>query len=82
MIARDLLDLLVCPETRTPLRVADNALITALNKKIAGNALKNRAGERVTEPFDGGLVREDGKVLYPVRKDIPIMLTDESIALS
>ena len=27
------------------------------------------------------LVREDGKLLYPVRDDIPIMLIDESIPL-
>jgi uncharacterized protein YbaR (Trm112 family) len=35
----------------------------------------------VTEEVKEGLVRADGKVLYPVRDDIPIMLVDEAIPL-
>ncbi len=31
--------------------------------------------------IEEGLVREDGKVLYPVRDDIPVMLLDEAIRL-
>jgi uncharacterized protein YbaR (Trm112 family) len=32
-------------------------------------------------PLDGGLVRDDGRILYPVRDDIPVMLLDEAIDL-
>ena len=49
--------------------------------KIAAGSVKNRAGEVVREPVEGGLVREDGRVVYPVREGIPIMLIDEAIAL-
>jgi uncharacterized protein YbaR (Trm112 family) len=35
----------------------------------------------VTEPVDGGLVRSDGRFLYPIRDDIPIMLVEEAIPL-
>ncbi len=34
------------------------------------------------EKIDGGLVREDGKCLYPIRGNIPIMLIDEAIPLT
>ena len=52
-----------------------------LNERIAQGALTNRSGAAVTEAIDSGLVREDGRYLYPVRDDIPIMLIDESIEL-
>ncbi len=35
----------------------------------------------MADPIDEGLVREDAKILYPVREDIPIMLIDEAIEL-
>ncbi len=44
-------------------------------------SLVNRGGESVQEPIDGGLVREDGRILYPIRDDIPVMLIDEAIEL-
>jgi uncharacterized protein YbaR (Trm112 family) len=34
------------------------------------------------EKLEGGLVRADGKVLYPMRGEIPVMLIDEAIPLS
>ena len=42
---------------------------------------KTRGGAAVSEEVTEGLVREDGKYLYPVRDDIPIMLIDEAIPL-
>lgn len=76
-----LLDILACPETKEPVSLADDALITKLNAAIATSALKNRAGEVITEKIDGGLVRQDQKYLYPIRDEIPIMLIDEGIPL-
>jgi uncharacterized protein len=35
----------------------------------------------VTELLDGGLVRSDRKILYPIREDIPVMLIEEGIPL-
>ncbi len=82
MVDPQLLEILVCPETKQPVRDADRELVDRLNAAIAKGTLKNRGGETVTEPLDGGLVREDGEVLYPVREDIPVMLIDEAIPLS
>jgi len=80
-ISQELLNILVCPETKQSLTVAEATLVAQLNERIAQGTLTNRAGATVTEAIDGGLVREDGCYLYPVRDDIPIMLIDEAIAL-
>ncbi len=77
----DLLPLLCCPETHQDLRLAEPALLDQFNHQIAAGTLKNRAGQTVTEQLDGGLVRADGKVLYPIRQGIPVMLVDEAIPL-
>ena len=38
-------------------------------------------GKKIEKALDGGLLRQDGKVLYPVRGGIPIMLIDEAILI-
>ncbi len=81
MINPELLDILVCPENRTPVREIDDDLLEKINAAIASGALKNRAGESVTERIEGGLVREDEKYVYAIRDDIPVMLIDEAIPL-
>ena len=81
MISKELLDILICPERRTPLSIADERLLAAVNRAVAEKRLKNRAGERVEKSLDGGLVRDDRAVLYPVIDCIPIMLIDEAIPL-
>lgn len=81
MIDQDLLDILVCPENKTPVTVADDATVAKANERIADGSLTNRGGEKIAEPIDGGLIREDGAYMYPVREDIPIMLIDEAIPM-
>lgn len=80
-INQDLLDILACPETKQSLTLAPAELLTRINQNIRGGSCKNRHGDTVTEPIDGGLVRKDGKYLYPIRDEIPIMLIDEAIPL-
>ena len=81
MVDQSLLEILVCPETKQPLHVADAGLIERLNMSVGDGSLATRGGQPVTEPLVEGLVREDGAMLYPVRDDIPIMLIDEAIPL-
>jgi len=81
MISPSLLEIIVCPETKQDLKLADSQIVNELNERIAVGMLKNRAGEKIFETMDGGLLREDGKILYPIRQDIPILLIDEGISL-
>ena len=81
-IDKDLLSILVCPETKTPVSEADQKLIDSLNDKINKGELKNKAGHLIREQIDGGLVRADNKVVYPIRDNIPILLIEEAIDLS
>ncbi|MEE8395644.1 MAG: Trm112 family protein [bacterium] len=81
MIDEQLLEILACPETKEPVRLAEASLVEILNRAIAAGKVTNRGGEPVKEPIDGGLVRQDGKFLYPIRDEIPIMLVEEAIPL-
>jgi len=81
MIKPELLNILRCPDTRQKLALAQPALIAQINEAIAAARLRNRGGNPVSEKIDDGLVREDGKFLYPIRANLPIMLIDEAIAL-
>lgn len=82
MIREQLLKMLVCPETRLPLVPADAELLTRVNQAITDGHLKNRGGQTVRGPLEGGLVRQDQTVLYPVIEGIPVMLVDEGILLA
>ncbi|MBI3414185.1 MAG: hypothetical protein HY043_02510 [Verrucomicrobia bacterium] len=77
----ELLNLLCCPETHQTFSVAPPALIEQLNQRIARGGLINRAGRMIVEKIDDGLLRADGRFLYPVRASIPILLIDEAIAV-
>ncbi len=81
MVDPKLLEILCCPETKQDVATAAEDLVSRLNLAIAAGSLKNKSGEVVKEKMEGGLLRADGKVLYPIRDDIPIMLIDESIVL-
>jgi uncharacterized protein YbaR (Trm112 family) len=81
MIDPQLLEILCCPETKQDVAPAPDALVADLNGRIAAGTLADRAGNPVRETMEAGLLRADGKVLYPVREGIPVMLIEESILL-
>jgi uncharacterized protein YbaR (Trm112 family) len=80
-IDKDLLAILCCPDTKQDVSLADTALIAKLNEAVSRGQLKNKANKPVAEPLDGGLIRGDRKILYPIREDIPVMLIEEGIPL-
>ena len=82
MVDQQLLDILVCPETKQTLHRAEADVLLRLNEAIVQGKVENRGGQAVGEPVVAGLVREAGDLLYPIQDDIPIMLIDEAIPLS
>ena len=82
MVDPELLKILCCPDTHQELRLAEPAVIDKLNGQITAGTLINRARQPVKEKIEGGLIRADGKYLYPIRRNIPVMLVDEGIPLA
>lgn len=81
MVHPELLEILVCPENKTPVHLADDDLVARANTAIEARTLNNRRGDVIESKIDAGLVREDNAYMYPVRDDIPVMLIDEAIPL-
>jgi len=81
-IDNELVELLVCPETRQPVRIATPETLAKINAEIDSGQLRNRGGDPIEKHVDEGLLREDGRILYIVDDSIPIMLIDQSIELS
>ena len=77
MIDPELLSILVCPATRQPLHEASAEEVAAVNERIRAGQQTNVAGNQVAMEIDGGLVREDGQILYAVRDEIPVLLAAE-----
>lgn len=77
-----LLDILCCPATKQPLRPLTRMELEALNRAIAGGAARTTAQEPVNSALAAGLITADGKRVYRIDDDIPVMLADEAIAVS
>lgn len=77
----ELVEILICPESRQPVALASPEQLEALNARIRAGTLRNRGGGSVEKEFEEGLIREDGRILYPVDDGIPVMLVEESIEL-
>jgi uncharacterized protein YbaR (Trm112 family) len=81
LISDDLLQIVVCPENRTKLVLAEPAVVEQVNLAIERGSVHRRGGQQVADRVDGLLIREDGQVAYPVRDGIAVLLVDEAIAM-
>ena len=74
-----LLEILCCPVSKTPLIVLGRQKLDKLNSAIKSGEALFVDGEKVTDPLQEALITEDGKVVYPVQDDIPVLLEEKGI---
>ena len=74
-----LLDILCCPVSKSPLKALNKTQLEALNLAIHGGSVQTTAGAAVSTPLQAGLLTLDGKAIYRIEDDIPVMLADEAI---
>jgi uncharacterized protein YbaR (Trm112 family) len=79
---RSLLDILCCPVTRTPLELLPERELHVLNERIAEQRIRNRDDAIVTDPLEEALVTRAGKLVYPVRDGIPVLLEEQAMSLA
>ena len=77
----DLLAMLRSPKDGSLLAIADDQLISRLNRAIADGQLRDAEEQVVNEPLEAGLVTESGKRLYPIRGSIPTLIAEEAIEI-
>jgi uncharacterized protein YbaR (Trm112 family) len=74
-----LLEILCCPVSKVPLNRLGHAQLDKLNKAIAAGSVSHVRGEPVRDSLHEALITSDGKVIYPVVDDIPILLEEKGI---
>jgi uncharacterized protein YbaR (Trm112 family) len=77
-----LLEIVCCPVTQLPLAPMALSQVQRLNQLIGERRIKTRGGMLLDEPIEQALVTRDGKVAYPIRDGIPILLEESGIVLS
>lgn len=82
MIENRLLEILVCPVTKSSLRLADPELVERLNLAIGEGRIVDRTNKKVEVPVEAGLLCEGDQFFYRIEDDIPVMLPEEAIPLS
>ena len=74
-----LLEILCCPVSKTPLIRLSSERLKRLNQAIERGEVQYVRGEAVESPLREALITEDGKVIYPVVDDIPMLLEEKGI---
>ncbi len=79
MIDKELLEILRCPETKSPLHVLPEDQLAKLNEQIAAGKVKTAGSRKVESKIEEALITEDGQRIYRIEDQIPIMLIEEAI---
>ncbi|MBN1240919.1 MAG: Trm112 family protein [Gammaproteobacteria bacterium] len=77
-----LLDIVCCPVTRLPLQVMPSNRAERLNAMIGEHRIRNRDGQVVDGTAEQWLMTRDGKLAYPVRDGIPVLIDDHGVELA
>ena len=81
MISPELLALLRCPVTQQPLAFASAEVLAEAERRRLAGALLDSSGKPILASLSAALMRADGRLLYPIRNDIPVLLSDAGIPI-
>lgn len=75
----ELVEILCCPVSKTPVRRMKRDELDRLNQAIAAGRICHADQSAVEQNLEEGLITEDGAVIYAVDGGIPIMLGEKGI---
>ena len=78
-VDKHLLEILVCPVTKTPVKLLSKDKLAILNREVERGEISYVNGSVVDTPLDEGLITEDGRTIYRVDDGIPVMLEEQGI---
>jgi uncharacterized protein YbaR (Trm112 family) len=76
-----LLQILACPEDKTPVRLATRRQLDDINTKIQRGSVRLRDVSARSKPVEALLIRQDGKLGCEIESGVPVMLIDRAIVL-
>ena len=76
-----LLSIICCPVTHKGLSLVRPDQLKRINRAIDAGELVNRDGVRLSGKLSEALITDDGKTMYPVNEDIPVLLEGESVGM-
>jgi uncharacterized protein len=79
-VDKHLLEILVCPATKTPVQLLAKDKLAILNREVGKGAISYVDGSPVEAPLEEALITEDGRTLYRVSDGIPVMLEEQGIS--
>ncbi len=74
-----LLEILCCPVSKVALIRLENARLEKLNRAIDAGGVESIRGEKIPVRLKEALITQDGRVIYPVVDDIPLLLEEKGI---
>ena len=74
-----LLEILCCPVSKVPLNRLERSRLEKLNQAISAGSVESVRGEKIQAELSEALITDDGKVIYPVQDDIPLLLEEKGI---
>ena len=78
-IKNELLEILCCPVSKTPVKLLEEEQIGKLNERITQKQVRYFDGTLVEKQFKDGLITIDNKTIYEIDDGIPIMLAEKGI---